>query len=105
LVRPGRVDDYAKIAQTELDKILADAGAANSGVTVTQLLRQGQPADILCAEAKGADLLIVGSRGLGGFGVSPVRRTVVSIVLFLKNWKWRRRYVSRAFSVLAGVQG
>jgi nucleotide-binding universal stress UspA family protein len=64
---PVYVDDYAKIAQTELDKSLADAGAADSGVAVTQLLRQGQPADILCAEAKGADLLVVGSRGLGGF--------------------------------------
>jgi nucleotide-binding universal stress UspA family protein len=61
------VDDYAKIAETALEKSLEDAGAANSGVIVTKLLRQGQPADILCAEAKGADLLIVGSRGLGGF--------------------------------------
>jgi len=60
-------DDYAKIAQTELDKSLADAGAASSGVTVTPVLCQGQPAHILCAEASGADLLVVGSRGLGGF--------------------------------------
>ena len=64
---PINVDDYAKIAQSELDKTLAAAGSADSDVTVTQLLRQGQPADILCAEAKGADLLVVGSRGLGGF--------------------------------------
>jgi len=64
---PIHLDDYAKIAQTEFDKTLKDAGVADSSVTVTQILREGQPADVLCAEAKGADLLIVGSRGLGGF--------------------------------------
>lgn len=64
---PIHVGDYAKIAQAELDKSLELAGAADSGVTVKPVLREGQPADILCAEAKGADLLVLGSRGLGGF--------------------------------------
>jgi nucleotide-binding universal stress UspA family protein len=64
---PVNVGDYAKIAQTEFDKSLAEAGVADSGVTVTPVLREGQPAEILCLEAINADLLVVGSRGLGGF--------------------------------------
>ena len=59
--------EFATFAQSALDKALADAGAADSGVEATSVVRQGQPADVLCAEAQGADLLVVGSRGLGGF--------------------------------------
>lgn len=58
---------YPKSAQEVLDKTLEDAGAAESGVEVTTVVRKGQPADAICEEAKGADLLIVGSRGFGGF--------------------------------------
>ena len=36
-------------------------------MTVTPVLREGQPADVLCDEAEGSDLLVVGTRGLGGF--------------------------------------
>jgi nucleotide-binding universal stress UspA family protein len=63
-VDPG---DYEKIGQGALDKSLEDAEVAASGVKVTPVLREGQPADVLVAEAKDADLLVVGSRGLGGF--------------------------------------
>ena len=38
-----------------------------SGVTVTPILCEGQAAEILCEQARGADLLVVGSRGFGGF--------------------------------------
>lgn len=34
---------------------------------MTTVVREGQAADAICAEAKDADLLIVGSRGFGGF--------------------------------------
>jgi nucleotide-binding universal stress UspA family protein len=61
------LDAYPKFAQEELDKALANAGAETSGLEVTTVVRKGQAADVLCAEAKGADLLVVGSRGLGGF--------------------------------------
>jgi len=40
---------------------------AGSGVSVTRILRQGHAAQVLVAEAHDADLLVVGSRGLGGF--------------------------------------
>ena len=58
---------YAKSAQEVLDKSLEEVGAADSGVEVTTVVRQGQAADAICEVAKGADLLVVGSRGFGGF--------------------------------------
>jgi nucleotide-binding universal stress UspA family protein len=58
---------YPKGAQAALDKSLEEAGAAESGVTVTTHVREGQAADVVCHEAEGAELLVVGSRGLGGF--------------------------------------
>lgn len=58
---------YPEVAQGQLEKCLEEVGAASSGVTVTPIVRQGLPADIICEEAAGADLLVVGSRGLGGF--------------------------------------
>jgi nucleotide-binding universal stress UspA family protein len=66
---PANVDleAYPKFSQEALDKALADADADVSGVEVTTVVHKGQAADVLCAEAKGADLLVVGSRGLGGF--------------------------------------
>jgi nucleotide-binding universal stress UspA family protein len=66
---PVSVDaaDFEQIAQNALDRALADANVAASGVSVTPLVREGQAADVLVAEARAADLLVVGSRGLGGF--------------------------------------
>ena len=64
---PVHADDYEKVAQAELDKSLAEADVAASGVTITAVVCEGQPADVLCAQAASADLLVVGSRGLGGF--------------------------------------
>jgi nucleotide-binding universal stress UspA family protein len=58
---------YPAAAQETLDRILDEVGAADSGVEVTTVVHEGQAADVICAEAKGADLLVVGSRGLGGF--------------------------------------
>jgi nucleotide-binding universal stress UspA family protein len=66
---PASIDpsDFEKVARDTLDKSLVAAGAAQSGIDVTPILREGQAADVLVAEAREADLLIVGSRGLGGF--------------------------------------
>jgi nucleotide-binding universal stress UspA family protein len=58
---------YKKIAQDALDKSLEEAGASTAGVSVTPLLHMGHPANVLVEEARGADLLVVGSRGRGGF--------------------------------------
>jgi nucleotide-binding universal stress UspA family protein len=56
-----------KSAQTELDHILDAVSARASGVRVEGLLSLGQPARVLIDEAQNAELLIVGSRGHGGF--------------------------------------
>jgi nucleotide-binding universal stress UspA family protein len=58
---------YPKEAQALLEKCVQDADAAGSGVEVKMVVREGQPAKIICEEAGGAELLVVGSRGLGGF--------------------------------------
>lgn len=59
--------DFKKIAQDALDRSLEEIGAAAVGVIVTPVVREGQPADVLVAEAQNADLLVVGTRGRGGF--------------------------------------
>jgi nucleotide-binding universal stress UspA family protein len=41
--------------------------ADSDGVEVRTVVREGNPAQILVEEAGAADLLVVGSRGLGGF--------------------------------------
>jgi nucleotide-binding universal stress UspA family protein len=61
------LDEYRKLAEEALVESVEGAGAAASGVEVTPILREGHPADILLDESKGADLLVVGTRGLGGF--------------------------------------
>jgi len=64
---PVELESFRETAQSALEKSLDDADSVGSGVTVTAVLGQGQAADVLCHEARDADLLVVGSRGLGGF--------------------------------------
>jgi nucleotide-binding universal stress UspA family protein len=54
-------------ARRELERALADAGEPAAGVEVEPVVREGAPARVLLEEADKADLLVVGSRGLGGF--------------------------------------
>ena len=58
-------EGIAAEARRRLEEVVARE--ESSGVEVETVLRQGQPAQILLEEAKDADLLVVGSRGLGGF--------------------------------------
>ena len=52
-------------AQATLDQVL---GAVDtSGVVVERCVREGSAAAALLEEAKGADVLVVGARGHGGF--------------------------------------
>lgn len=50
-----------------LRRAVEDAGDAARDVDVETVVREGQPATVLLGEAADADLLVVGSRGLGGF--------------------------------------
>jgi nucleotide-binding universal stress UspA family protein len=64
---PLDLTDYEKLSTEALAKIIEGLGDAAEGVEITPVVHEGQAADVLLAEAKGADLLVVGSRGRGGF--------------------------------------
>lgn len=53
-------------AQERVDAAVALLGDT-AGVPVEAMAVEGHPADVLIDQAAGADLLVVGSRGLGGF--------------------------------------
>ena len=61
------LDEFRKLAEQSLRQSVEEAGATEAGVQVTPVLREGHPVDVLIAESEGADLLVVGTRGLGGF--------------------------------------
>ncbi|MFP5308178.1 MAG: universal stress protein [Actinomycetes bacterium] len=46
---------------------LVDEETATSGVEVEQKVVTGRPATVLLREAEGAEMIVIGSRGLGGF--------------------------------------
>jgi nucleotide-binding universal stress UspA family protein len=60
------VVDWANLAQRTLEVALKEAGDG-SPLDVDTLVRQGHPAKILVDVSAGAQLLVVGSRGHGGF--------------------------------------
>jgi len=64
---PVDLGEFPELAKSSLEKSLEAVGAAESGVRITPIVREGAAADVLCDLAEGADLLVVGSRGLGGF--------------------------------------
>jgi len=61
---PVNFDEIAAKVVTEAVTDLVDAA---SSVRVTTQVAEGHPAEVLLDAAKGADLLVVGSRGHGGF--------------------------------------
>ena len=63
---PGQTDKARQAAQAETDEVLAAAAARPESVTVKAV--HGLPADELIKASQDADLLVLGSRGAGGFG-------------------------------------
>ena len=65
------IGDGAVDFESDAKKILADAlnkvSASEADVIIRPLVVEGQPADVLVWTARGADLLVVGSRGHGEF--------------------------------------
>jgi nucleotide-binding universal stress UspA family protein len=59
--------DFMDSASATLEKALAALGGQANGVQIERVVRRGQPALVLLEEARSADLLVVGSRGHGGF--------------------------------------
>jgi len=51
-----------------VDKVLASIGTDDHpGVTISKVIRQGHSGQVLIDQSEGADMIIVGSRGHGGF--------------------------------------
>ena len=71
--------------EAEARHMLADALAKivgdTPGVQVLQLVGEGPPAEVLLRAAKGADLLVVGSRGQGGFASAVLGSVSLACVL------------------------
>jgi nucleotide-binding universal stress UspA family protein len=59
--------DYEAISARALEEAVSQAVPADAGVTVRQRVVEGHPGQVLLDAAEGADLLVVGSRGHGGF--------------------------------------
>jgi len=64
---PGLVNDLEPQTRRVLEHVLEDAGDDAAGLEVETVVREGAPVGVLLEEAQNADLLVVGSRGLGGF--------------------------------------
>ena len=70
LLYPGDEDLVERartMAQEETDSALEKAGTGSRPPSVTTQAVSGLPADELIQAAEGADMLVVGSRGTGGF--------------------------------------
>jgi nucleotide-binding universal stress UspA family protein len=59
--------DFEGDAQKILFDALNEVGGVGPGVIIRPSVVEGHPADVLVREARGADLLVVGSQGHGGF--------------------------------------
>jgi nucleotide-binding universal stress UspA family protein len=76
----GQLEAERRAAQAELDAALADAFPDGTPEGVEPKLVDGEPAGVLEAEASGADLVVVGSRGRSGLAyvlLGSVSRHVV----------------------------
>lgn len=59
--------DWQRDAETILDTALAEALPPRDVAAVVRHVGQGHPAGVLLEHAEGAEMLVVGSRGHGGF--------------------------------------
>jgi nucleotide-binding universal stress UspA family protein len=59
-------------ARRELDLVVDAADVTGLDAPVQRSLRCGRPAEWLLREAKAGDLIVVGSRGLGGYDPPPL---------------------------------
>jgi len=60
-------EELRSAAEGALDGTIREVAAEAEDVKVERRVVQGAPAAVLIEESRGADLLVVGSRGLGGF--------------------------------------
>ncbi len=67
LADAGQVDPERDRAETVLAQGMRAAQASDSAINPRPLLVCGRAARVLCEQCAGADMLVVGSRGVGGF--------------------------------------
>jgi nucleotide-binding universal stress UspA family protein len=60
-------EGFREGAEKVAQEAAAKAAEAAGDVEVETIVEEGQPADVLLEAARDAELLVVGSRGLGGF--------------------------------------
>ena len=63
----GYVSQPQRDALDMLEKFVAELDARTPAVDVRTQVEKGNPAEVLIARSKEADLMVVGSRGHGGF--------------------------------------
>jgi nucleotide-binding universal stress UspA family protein len=63
----GELEDFRQGAAAALDEALREVVADQDDVAIERRVDQGVPAAVLVEESHGAELLVVGSRGHGGF--------------------------------------
>jgi nucleotide-binding universal stress UspA family protein len=59
--------DFEQLATQIVGDAVADVAGGDEPVKITTRVIQGNPAQVLVEESAGADLLVVGNRGHGGF--------------------------------------
>jgi nucleotide-binding universal stress UspA family protein len=64
---PSLVAELEPQTTRVLERALEEARDAAAGLDVETVVREGAPTGVLLEEAQDAELLVVGSRGLGGF--------------------------------------
>lgn len=64
---PHLAEDSEAAAKEVLEDALGTAKEGAGSIEIESVVREGQPADVLVEEAGEAELLVVGSRGRGGF--------------------------------------
>jgi nucleotide-binding universal stress UspA family protein len=60
-------NEFRTRAEQLLDRVVSDVAGEIKDVRVEQDVREGHPSDVLIKAAEEAELLVVGSRGRGGF--------------------------------------
>jgi nucleotide-binding universal stress UspA family protein len=63
----GDLKDFRRDAEAALEQLLKEVDGDAEGLTIERRVEQGPAATILIDESHDADLLVVGSRGHGGF--------------------------------------
>jgi nucleotide-binding universal stress UspA family protein len=63
----GELEDFRRGVEAALDETLTVVGADTDGVAIERSVDQGTAGAVLVEESRGADLVVVGSRGHGGF--------------------------------------